>query len=245
MKAIILCAGYATRLYPLTLNKPKALLSIKGKPLLSYTLKKIDSLEEIEEVLIITNEKFYNDFLKWKNTLTSSKKIKIINNNTNKEEERLGMVGDLAFVLEKERINEDVLLILGDNLFNFDLKELMNFFNKHKSSVLGVRDVKSLEESKKFGNVKIKDEEIIFFEEKPKNPSSTFAVVGTYVLSKSVLENIKKTAKEYPPNKAAFLWIPNIMSFHKIYGFELKGLWYDIGDKETYDKVNNSWSEEI
>src|SRR3989338_7938896 len=106
MKAIILCAGYATRLYPLTLNKPKPLLEVAGKPIIEHIIKKIEEVEEIDEIFIVTNAKFYKNFKEWSELFKSKKKIKVIDDKTKSNEDRLGSLGDVSFVIEKENIKE-------------------------------------------------------------------------------------------------------------------------------------------
>ena len=121
MKCILLCAGYATRLHPLTLNTSKSLLNVAGKPLIEHILDKIECVDIIDEILIVTNNKFCGEFEEWNSNYTSSKRIKIINDFTSSNEDRLGAVGDIVFVLKQRRINEDVLVVGGDNLFDFNL----------------------------------------------------------------------------------------------------------------------------
>ena len=138
MKAIILCAGYATRLYPLTENTPKALLPINDKPLLSYIVKKLEAIKEINKVYVVTNAKFYSHFKDWERNSKFKKEVEIVNDNTTSNENRLGGIGDIHFVIEKERINEDVFVALGDNLFDFNLNDMISLFKKKNETTIGV-----------------------------------------------------------------------------------------------------------
>src|SRR3989344_4509975 len=142
MKCIILAAGYAIRLYPLTLDRPKPLLPIAGKPIIEHILEKINDLDDIDEILIVTNSKFFDNFRNWKRGYSSSKPIKIINDRTKSEEDRLGAIGDLDFVIKHEKIDGNLLVIAGDNLFNFSLKHLHDFFRKKSASVIALYDIK-------------------------------------------------------------------------------------------------------
>ena len=133
MKAIILAAGYATRLYPLTLNKPKPLLEVAAKPIIEHILFKIEKIKEINNIFIVTNNKFYAKFASWLAVYESKKKIKIINDKTSSNEDRLGAVGDIKFVLEQEKLNDDVMIIAGDNLFEFSLSGPVKIFKEKKN----------------------------------------------------------------------------------------------------------------
>jgi glucose-1-phosphate thymidylyltransferase len=239
MKCVILCSGYATRLYPLTLNKPKPLLPIKGKPILDYLVKKVEKIEDIDEIFVVSNEKFYNSFLKWRNSVNCRKKIKIINDKTSTNETRLGGVGDLVFAIEKENIKEDLLVLLGDNYFNFDLNKIIDFFKEKKSNVIGLFYIKETNKCKNFGILQMnKKNQIISFEEKPENPKSHLISAGIYVYSKKELKKIKEYLKTESCKEGPGYLIPYFKKFQKVYGFVLEGFWYDIGDKETYGEVN-------
>lgn len=240
MKCVILCAGYATRLYPLTLNIPKALLPIGNKPLLNYIIEKINSIEDIDEIFIVSNDCFYFNFIDWKNSLNSEKNIKIINGGTKSNEDRLGGVGDLWFVIEKENIGEDFLLILGDNFFDLDLKEILDFYEKIGKDLIGFYDIGNLNEAKIFGVMKISPEnnKILSFEEKPVQPKSTLISTGIYVYSKDTINKIKNYMKTDNSKEGPGHLIPYLLEHQDLYGFPLEGNWYDIGSKDVYEEVN-------
>lgn len=133
MKCILLCAGYATRLFPLTENYPKALLEIgEGKPLLNYTVEEINRLKEVDEIYLVTNDRFYSFFKDWAETLKNEKPITIINDHTISNDDRLGAIGDIQYTINSKNISDDVLIILGDNLFEFNLREAMDFYYEKK-----------------------------------------------------------------------------------------------------------------
>ena len=138
MKCILLCAGYATRLYPLTENFPKSLLEIEsGKPLLNYTINEINQLKEIDEIFLVTNERFYQYFEEWAESLNNPKPIFIINDHTTSNDDRLGAIGDIQYTINVKNISDDIMIILGDNLFDFHLKEVMNFYYEKNAPVVG------------------------------------------------------------------------------------------------------------
>lgn len=239
MKVIILCAGYATRMYPLTENKAKSLLHVGGKPILDYIIEKIPS--DLGEIIVVSTGKFYKDFLGW--SVKYGEKVKILNDESKSNETRLGGIGDLWLAIEKEKIDDDILVILGDNIFDFDLGKVIDFFEKIKRDVIVLHDVKNLEEAKKFGVLNIKDDKIISFEEKPQNPKSTFISTGIYIFSKDTVKKIKNYLGEGNSNDGPGYLIPYLMKTQDIYALPLEGEWYDIGSKETYEKVNRLWGK--
>lgn len=132
MKALILAAGYAHRLYPLTLNFPKALLEVAGKPILDRILDEIDRVEEITEVIVISNHRFIRHFDEWARTrvLPGQKPVVILDDGTETEDNRLGAIGDMAFAIQELGLDEDVLVVAGDNLFTYDLPKIVDEFNQ-------------------------------------------------------------------------------------------------------------------
>lgn len=241
MKAVILCAGYATRLYPLTLNKPKSLLPISGKPLLNYIIEKLSKAKEVDEIFLVTNEKFYPVFLEWLDNHREffNTKIKIINDGTKTNETRLGGIGDLEFAIKKEKIHGDLLVILGDNLFDFDLISFFEFFKKTNEVSVGVYDLKNKEEVKQLGVLEIQNQKIISFEEKPQNPKTTIISTGIYLFPGKDLKKISDYMKTNKPEDGPGYLILDLLNSQDIHAFEFKGKWFDIGTKEIYEEVKN------
>ena len=144
MKVLLLAAGYATRLYPLTLDTPKPLLTIAGRTVLEYIFDLIEPLKQVDEVFIVTNEKFYQIFENWKQGFKSSKKITILDDGTSSNETRLGATGDIEFAIEKRNIKDDLLVLAGDNLFKADLSMFTDFCVSKRPSVSGYAIMQSL-----------------------------------------------------------------------------------------------------
>ena len=241
MKAIILCAGYATRLYPLTLDKPKSLLPINGNPILSYTLEKLEEINEIDSIYVVSNSKFYNHFLKWSKSVSTQKKLKIIDNGTSSNGDRLGGIGDMWFTIEREGINDDILVILGDNLFDFRIKPMTDFFKTHNKTALGVYNMKDKQKLKTMGVVSVKDNKVISFEDRPENPKSNLASTGLYIFSRDDIPKIKEYInsgkKREGPGFLILYWLKD-----GIYAHLFNGKWYDIGTKEVYNKIKYNWN---
>lgn len=236
MKAIVLCAGYSTRLHPLTLNQPKPLLKVAGKPMLEHIMFRIEEVDDVDEIFIVTNDKFYQHFLHWLKNYKSNKKINIINDGTKTNESRLGAVGDIHFVVKNKNIDDDILIIAGDNLFEFSLDHMNIFFNEKKSPVVALYDVKDKELAKKYGIVALDEKEkIIGFEEKPLEPKSTLASTACYIFSKKDLEELEKIISQgkKPDNLGDF--IKFLSERTHVYGFVFSEAWFDIGSKEQLD----------
>lgn len=241
MKAIILCAGYATRLYPLTKNIPKPLLPIGDRPIIEYLLKKIENIKEIDEVFVVTNDRFYPNFVSWKDNFKSSKKIKIINDNTSSNEDRLGGLGDLNYVLELEKIDEDIFVSAGDTFFDFDLNYFVNFFKEKNVNCIGLYDLDNLENAKNFGILSLDNKKrIVSYVEKPKNPESSLISTAMYFYTKSEIGKIKEYMKTNGNKDGPGYLIPYFLKSQEVYGYVFEGNWIDIGSKESYEEANKN-----
>ena len=242
IKVIILAAGYATRLYPLTLNQPKALLDVKGKPILEHIINRVKELEAVDQIYIVTNQKFFKNFNNWLNNFKCEIPIKLLNDKTTSNEDRLGQIVDITFVLNKKKINDDLLIIAGDNLFNFSLKRAYNFFINKKLNVNALYDAKSLKVAKEQGNASIdKDNLIINFEEKPEKPKSTYISLGIYLFPKENVQLLSQYIKEgNNPDKMGYfmIWLTDKKNIH---GFVYEDKWFDIGWQESLEQARKEF----
>jgi glucose-1-phosphate thymidylyltransferase len=240
IKALVLCAGYATRLYPLTLNQPKPLLEIAGKPMINYIIEKLELVEEINEIFIVTNNKFFNHFNEWNQTHNFKKQITIINDKTLSNEDRKGAIGDIHFVIKQQNIQEDLIVIGGDNLFEYDLREVVEFFKKKRATVTSLYDVKTIERAKLYGVVELDEKDkILDLVEKPEMPKSTLISTCVYIYPKKTLKRFDQYIEEgHPPDKTgSFLeWLHKI---EPVYGYKFKGEWFDIGSRLELDMVKD------
>ncbi len=238
MNAIILAAGYATRLYPLTENTPKPLLNIAGKPIIEHIIKKLEQIIQIGKIYIITNNKFEQHFRKWLGSFSSEKPIEIINDGTKSNEDRLGALGDVHYAINSKNLDDDILVVAGDNLFELSLLDVVNFFKKRKSNVIVLHDVKDMELAKHYGIVQVSNSVVTNFEEKPIVPKSTLASTGIYLFPKKTISLIKKyVAQGNNPDKTGNF----IEWLHKrdvVYSYVTDKRWYDIGSIEQLEKAN-------
>src|SRR6266850_2087311 len=158
MKVIILAAGYATRLYPLTQTQPKPLLPVAGKPMVDHVLDNLTSISGIERVYIVTNAKFANHFQQWADNYRSRKAkldFTIVNDGSTDDSNKLGAIGDLHLVITREKVNDDIIVVAGDNLFSVSLEDFGRFCREKNAPVLGVYDVGNLEDVKKYNSITI------------------------------------------------------------------------------------------
>ncbi len=247
MKVIILAAGYATRLYPLTLTQPKPLLPVAGKPMIDHVLDNLAGLEGLDRVYVVTNAKFAGHFQRWADAYRASKTpldFTIVNDGSTDDSNKLGAIGDLHLVLTREKVDDDVMVVAGDNLFNERLDGFGKFCREKKAPAVAVYDVGNLEEIKKYNSISIdRDGRITFFEEKPKNPTSTLTAIALYYYPRSALPLIHQyIAEKNNPDQPGRLvqWLYPRTPF---YTWKVPGLWFDIGSKETLEEANRIFAK--
>lgn len=243
MKVIILAAGYATRLYPLTLTQPKPLLPVAGKPMIEYVLDNLSPIGGIDQIYVVTNTKFVGHFQKWADHYRETKaklNFTVVNDGSTDDSNKLGAIGDIHYVLKTENVKDDDLIIVaGDNLFSQKLDGFGKFVREKNAPVLAVYDVGNLDEIKKYNSISMDEEgRIMFFEEKPKNPTSNITGIALYYYPRATLPLIKQyIAEGNNPDQPGRLvqWLYPRTPF---YTWRVPGLWYDIGSKETLEEAN-------
>jgi glucose-1-phosphate thymidylyltransferase len=247
MKIVILAAGYATRLYPLTLTCPKPLLDVAGKPMIDHVLDNLAPISGIDRVCIVTNAKFAGPFQQWADRYRSPKAkfdFTVINDGSTDDSNKLGAIGDLHLVLTREKIDDDIIVVAGDNLFSEPLQAFGAFCRKQQAPVLGVYDVGSLEEAQKYGVVKLgANGALQSFEEKPKRPASTLIGIALYFYPRATLALIKQyIAEGNNPDQPGRL-VQWLYPRTPVYSWQVPGLWYDIGSKETLEEANRIFAK--
>ena len=247
MKAILLCAGYATRLKPLTENCPKHLLEVGDKTILCRVVEKIAELP-IDGIYIVTNNKFHRHFEEWKKTrYTLDLPLEVMNDGTMSNDDRLGSIGDVNFVIERAKIDDDAIIVNADNLFTFALGGLHDAF-KTKGNVIACYDVKDKAEAAKMGIATVDGEgRVTDFVEKPADPSSTEVSIGIYLYTRDAVAKVKdyvaevKARGDRPDTTGDFVaWIAKqVPTF--TYAFNAPGdEWVDIGTPEQLEHARNS-----
>jgi glucose-1-phosphate thymidylyltransferase len=248
MNVIILAAGYATRLYPLTLTQPKPLLPVAGKPMVEYVLDNLRPIGGIDRVFVVTNAKFATHFQKWADGYAPGKdglKFTIVNDGSTDDTNKLGAIGDIHFVLKTQKVEGDTIVVAGDNLFNQELSGFGRFCREKEAPVVAVYDVKDLGLAKKYNSIDLApDGRITFFEEKPKSPRSTLSAIALYYYPVSCLGMIEQYVREgNNPDQPGRL-IQWLYPRTPVYTWTVPGLWYDIGSKESLDEANRIFSSQ-
>ena len=240
MKAIILAAGFGTRLYPLTENRPKALLPLGNKTMLDYLIEPLERFPMVKEITIVTNSRFYLDFYRWRKSAKVTKPIFIADDGITLPERRCGAIRDLQIAMEfRPQEDEDYLILCSDNFFDFPLSHfLLPVLSHPHSGFVGLYDVKDKLEATKYGVVQIDhDHRIVDFEEKPANPKSTLVSVGAYYLPRSFKNLLDEyLAKRKPVDKIGD-FVGHLSRKEHLYGVEFEGAWFDIGSIESYEKA--------
>lgn len=242
MKVLILAAGYATRLYPLTLTQPKPLLPVAGKPMIEYVLDNLAPMGGIDRVYVVTNAKFAGHFQKWSDGYRAAKSkldFTIVNDGSTDDSNKLGAIGDLHLVIQKENVDDDLIVVAGDNLFSQSLEKFGDYCRSKKGPVLAVYDVGDIEQVKKYNSIELApDGRIVSFVEKAAQPKSTLTGIALYYYPRDVIPLIKKyIADGNNPDQPGRLiqWLyPRV----PVYTWTVPGLWYDIGSKETLEEAN-------
>jgi len=237
MICILLCAGYATRMYPLTENFPKPLLPIKGKPLIDYLIEDLETKNYINEYVIVSNHKFINHFNNWENK-HSNKNITILDDGSISNETRLGAVKDIEFAIESLNIDDDILVLAGDNLLDFSLNDFIEYFLKKNSNCV-MRYIESdLSRLQRTGVAVIDDNDLIIdMEEKPRNPKSNNAIPPFYIFKKEYLKEIKTSIESGCKVDAPGGFIEWFSNKNPVYAYLMPGKRIDIGNLDDYYKI--------
>jgi glucose-1-phosphate thymidylyltransferase len=237
MRLLILAAGYATRLYPLTLDTPKPLLEVGERPMVERVLDAVLPTG-VDDVCLVTNSKFARAFQEWAATYPRS--VRVIDDGTSDEATRRGAIGDIAFVLEREGMEEDLVVVAGDNLFG---EALQGFPPRRDAPVLAVYDVGDLEAIKEYNAIELdEDGRITFFEEKPAEPRSTLTGIALYSYPRETQPLILRyVADGGNPDQPGRLvqWLYSRTAF---YTWRVPGLWFDIGSKEQLAEAERIFS---
>lgn len=246
MKCLILAAGYATRLYPLTENFPKPLLTVGNKTILDWLVDDLVDTTDIDEFVVISNHKFVQHFEKWKEDKaeTCPRKITIIDDGTSTNETRLGAVKDIQLAVTQLNLADDLLVMAGDNVLDFSLSGFVQYAKEKQTSCVMCHEENELKKQQKTAIITMDDAGMITsYEEKPKEPKGNLAVPPFYCYRACDVERIEEALNhgcgaDAPGSFAAWLSRQT-----KMYAYRMPGKRYDIGDISSYEYVKNVFSK--
>ena len=240
MKCLILAAGYATRLYPLTENFPKPLLEVKGKTILDWLVDDIDCAGIVDEYVVISNHKFAHHFEAW--AKTKSQRVTVVDDGTSSNETRLGAVRDIQFAIDKLSLDDDMLVIAGDNVLDFSLTEFVEYGRKKGASAIMRYYEPDDKKLLKCGVVTIDEDDLVLdMTEKSPTPATHWCCPPFYYYTKEDARLVKEgiasgCGVDAPGSYAAWL-----SARTRVYAMEMPGRRYDIGNIESYEKVKKEY----
>jgi len=242
MDAIILAAGYATRMYPLTLTRAKALLEVAGRPMIEHELANIRPIRGLDRAIVVTNQRFADGFEEWAagyRSQNAAPSVVILNDGSTDESSRLGAIGDMHLALSRCGVRGDVIAVAGDNLFSQSLEAFGEFCLGRDAPVVALYDVGNLDEIRKYNAVSVDGTgRITYFEEKPARPTSTRTAIALYYYPARVRPLIDQyLAEGNNPDQPGRLvqWLYPRTPF---YAWDLPGTWFDVGSVETLNEAS-------
>jgi glucose-1-phosphate thymidylyltransferase len=232
VKAIVLAGGYATRLYPLTRDRPKHLLEVGGRPILELLLERLP-LDQLDGLYIVTNAKFAERFREWAESYPACAVV-VLDDGTTSEEDRLGAIGDLQLAIDSEGLDDHLIVAAGDSIFTERLDDFARFGQERDAAAIAVYDVGDLEAMKRLSSIGVdEDSRLVTFEEKPEQPASTLAGVALYFYPRPILPLVGQyLAEGNNPDQPGRL-VEWLYQREPVYAWRVPGQWFDIGTPET------------
>ncbi|MFC4246654.1 sugar phosphate nucleotidyltransferase [Natribaculum luteum] len=233
MDAVVLAGGYATRMWPITLDRPKMFLPLGGKTVVDRIFVDLEGDDRIDRVFVSTNREFADEFRDYLSD-TDFDKPQVSVEETTHEDEKFGVVGALAQLIDREDVTDDLLVVAGDNYISFDLADFVDTFERHESPTLAAYDVGSREKAKSYGLVTLDGSQVVDFQEKPDDPQSTLVSIACYAFPAETLELFEKylAGGNNPDEPGWFIqWLHDRLP---TYAFTFDGAWFDIGTPESY-----------
>lgn len=244
MKVIVLAAGFATRLYPLTIHQPKPLLDIAGKPMLTRLLERVLELPGITEVFVVGNEKFNQQFEAWRNTfMPITAKLTVLNDGSTTDDNKLGAIGDMAFAMDQWEGGEEILVVAGDNLLEFDLARCHREFARQRRPLILVREIADFASMKRYNEVTMGENGTVkHFREKPAEPKSNLAAIALYFFTPEVKPKIREYLGAGGNPDAPGYFIEWLVKQMPVAAVKFEGRWFDIGNLQTLEQARAEYS---
>lgn len=243
MTAIILAAGYATRLYPLTRDFPKPLLEVAGRSILDRIVDNVRRVAEVQRLVVVTNARFATHFERWRDGRFADApgpRVDIVNDGSTSNANRIGALADLHLAVEEADVDGDALVLAGDNLFDFELADFVAFFRDAGCDSITAHELSDVEQLRRTGVAELADDgRVLHFAEKPPEPRSTWAVPPFYAYTRRTLrERLPAFLAHGGEGDAPGSFIPWLIERAPVYAFRFEGARHDIGNRESYERVS-------
>ncbi|MFB9823037.1 sugar phosphate nucleotidyltransferase [Halobaculum roseum] len=233
MKAVVLAGGYATRLWPITRNRPKMLLPVGDGTVIDEIFGDLEADDRIDEVFVSTNERFAGEFEDYLADAEFEKPTVSVED-TSAESEKFGVVGALAQLIDRENVDDDLVVVAGDNLISFDVAEFVDFFAEKGTPALAAYDVGSRERAKSYGLVELDGDRVVDFQEKPEDPKSTLVSIACYAFPQETLPDFEEYLSDGNNPDEPGWFIQWLQSRQPVHAFTFEEAWFDIGTPESY-----------
>jgi len=242
LKALLLAGGYATRLRPLTDDRAKPLLPVAGRPIVDWILDSLADIDEIDEIHLVTNARFAADFELW-----SRRRVRVHDDGTTSNDDRLGALGDVAFVADAEGWEGvDLLVIAGDNLFDFSIRDYLDFWRAKDGSAIAVYEHPVAQLVPHYSVVQLdRDDRVVGYEEKPERPQSNLISIATYVYHRSHLALLRAYLADGNSPDQPGHFVAWLHSRAPVYGYRFGGAWLDIGDRTQLLEADNRYRRRL
>ena len=242
MIALLLAAGYATRLYPLTKDKPKSLLPLGKQLIIDYIIDAIDELDDVTKIVLVTNSRFAGQFSEWADSVAPSRNgkapIVILDDGTTDDTNKRGAIGDIIYSIKEEKIDEDMVILAGDNIFTYSMKDMYDFYREKNAPTLIAINVPDYATRQRLAIAEIaEDGRVLGMEEKPKEPKTEWGIYATYFYGKDILPLFDKYIEEGNSPDAPGNFPSWLYKFTPVYAFKGNGECVDIGTPESYAEI--------
>lgn len=240
MRAIILAAGYATRMYPLTRKRAKPLLDIGGRPMLSHLVDALLDLEGLREIAVVANQRFFGQFEEWASGYCGSVPVRLLNDGSLDADDRLGAIGDLAFALTEVGDDEELVVLAGDNLLLFGLSAYQEEFRRHRQPLLLVREEEGSRQGR-YNEVEVDAEgKVLRFREKPLDPQTSTVAICLYFFPPGIGELVQRYLREGGNQDAPGYFIEWLVQQTTVTAMAIEGPWFDIGSLESLEAARSA-----
>ena len=233
MKAVVLAGGYATRLWPITRHRPKMFLPIGDGTVIDTIFEELEADDRVDEVFVSTNEYFADEFEAFIEESDYEKPTLSVEE-TVEEDEKFGVVGAMAQLIDRENVDDDLLIVAGDNLISFGLSNFIDYFEEKQSPSLVAYDVGSREKAKSYGLVELDGDKVVNFQEKPEDPNSTLVSIACYVYPQDTLPLFDEyLSNDNNPDEPGW-FVQWLQEREDVFAFTFDTAWYDIGTAASY-----------